>query len=331
MMNMYTKTIEVTMPKDLAIHFHEIKPENTMIISDLTGTLIHQREDGFPEKQKEVLRKLLKHNFGLTVVTGDSLPAVEKYFIKPLNAQEKIYVVSGAGHQVGEYANLSYRSWYQEKDKLFTLEDRNAFLERLLYTINKAYKLEITINAPELAELQTVAGGRIDLNLTHEKIGESLLIEVRPNVLAVVFSNSEVKAEHKTALFERIMNDKEIKLLLEKQKEAELVSGNNFVNIITSNKYTGLKNFYTCLKDNQELNVRNNIIIMGDSSNDLGLYKYEYPKNYNIYQYFLGGDDKVYFAAKNPKNNIEHSLYLKDSYTEGSYSILSALSSLISK
>ncbi|MDR2431085.1 MAG: hypothetical protein LBD99_02365, partial [Candidatus Margulisbacteria bacterium] len=64
--------------------FHKAYPHNTIIFSDMTGTLIERRADGFSAEQRDALLYYLVNGGKLALVTGDSIDTAQEMFLDKL-------------------------------------------------------------------------------------------------------------------------------------------------------------------------------------------------------------------------------------------------------
>ena len=87
----------------LLVLLEGLRPAQTIILADMTNTLLYQSPDGggYPAEARKLHRDYLAQGGALVVVTGDSLAVVREQLLDRLGfAGGDLFVVSGSGHQI---------------------------------------------------------------------------------------------------------------------------------------------------------------------------------------------------------------------------------------
>ncbi len=77
----------------------QLQPTELVIVSDMTGTLISQGQNGFTDLQKDNIERLLNAGATLVLVTADPLSAVKEHFFNNITVHgfNKLFIISNAG------------------------------------------------------------------------------------------------------------------------------------------------------------------------------------------------------------------------------------------
>lgn len=311
--------IKKIMDKNTQNFFYSLKPSETVVFSDMSGTLIFQTEDGFMDEQKEEVIKFLDNNGKLIIVTGDIPPVVDEHFFRKLNysGDNEIYLLAASGHYLARYVNGDLEI-LRTKQGLSDDLKRN-FLDRIVYLLEDIYKAEIKISKEKLLRFFSEFGDRIDIS---NEIGiekGSFMLEVSPSSITVADVTRKIHNSEFNQLLERLNNDRVIQGLLQKT-QYHPISDFYYYTFVSTYKDEGIYSFINS-KDSESLGILNkNIIVFGDSPNDEGLFKYPYQTNQKLIKVYVGDDDDFY--QKFPAKNSDISLHLDSQFTKGTLEIL---------
>jgi hydroxymethylpyrimidine pyrophosphatase-like HAD family hydrolase len=302
--------------------FSGITPKNTTIFTDMTGTLIEQTDNGFPETHRENLRRFLDQDGQLVIITGDSLFSLETHFIPKLNYQgtSPIYFAILGGQEVYRYQHGRFSSIAVQKNEPYPPKFQQQITDVFAEKLSEAFGVQASVIQKNL---QPCGNKTIiqDILGTDDKC----FIEIFPTKITIAFpggqdiaANEQAKKVKTLDLIESALRDD----LSVKAQGAKIMRGDKYVDVILSTKDDGIKLLYASLP---ELAPRKNLILMGDSENDLGIFTYPYPGKPNVKGFFFGRAEAVFEKIQQASSAAVELHFWQGLYTKGSQLVLESI------
>jgi hypothetical protein len=238
-------------------------PASTIIFADMTGTILDQTPNGFPEEQRERIRGFLEQGGVIVLVTGDSYATVHTQFVKPLSykGESPVFLVTGAGHRIDRLAEGVLTSIHLDKGfKEDTHRDLVRAVERLFVEyVEPGFKF----SPAELELLLSPDGHRIDVGPALPALQNRCFVEVIPNKCTVFFPGGFQASGIGAAMLDRLAQDQEV-LRLAAAEGAHVIRGGNFTDIILSSKEDGISSLYKHIPELRHLTETRNHLAIGD-------------------------------------------------------------------
>jgi|LakMenEpi03Aug12_release.lakeMendotaPanAssembly.Ray.scaffolds.fasta_scaffold370653_2 hydroxymethylpyrimidine pyrophosphatase-like HAD family hydrolase len=296
--------------------------ENLAIISDLTGTLVRQTPDGFPIEKAEIIIKLLERGAFLGVITNDSFSAVTEHFTHRLDPIDQEYFVVSGGGQIGR------KIIQGENEILFKLPGisndlKRELLDGILGQLVTQFEGVSGLQFDQREALLSTEGARVRLSQLHPTFGPLSFIEIIDSKVAIFFLETPVAGTPQQQLMEAVQKDSTLSKLIE-LGGLYVTRGANYLDITSCTKRHGVENLlHSSHTDKYSLSSRN-IIVLGDSINDDGILRYNYPTNGKVLRIYLGEDEE--YASQLQREFSTEFLFLRGGYTQKSYDILGKFS-----
>ncbi len=289
---------------------------NLAIISDLTGTLVRQRADGFPESRRNIIRQLIDAAAFFCIITNDSLEAAEEFFISPLGPVSKPYfVVSGGGYVGHQIDGGKFQKLFEGRS--IEVNSRQILGEHVSRILGS-----VVGKTPVLPVAKDQASERTSIADLNKSFGELSFFESTPSKVAVFFLDKPVVSQLQEQIFDAIENDAPIRDIVA-NKKLYVTRGANYLDITSCVKSEG----FSALSSNvasksYELSNRR-FIVLGDSWNDRDLLLYNYQSNQAVTRVFVGENTKL--AAEIEQKFPTQLQFIKAGYVEAAEQFLAQL------
>lgn len=299
-----------------------LKPSNTIIVSDMTGTLLHQTESGFPESERTLIKQLLDEGASLVLVTGDALQTVKDTFLERLDYSGPgiILLVTGSGYQITSVENGTNELIFRGKE--IDINDRKQLLSVIEDLIQSHCDKDFHFTDTQKSVFFHGEGKRLDLKEQLDGRSSRFLVEIVPNKVNIYFPDSPRSEEKDSELLVLLESHPTVQEIAE-EKGLHVVRGPNFVDIISSRKEEGLAALLNLAQGVALQSSRRNIVTLGDSMNDEGILCFNWESSGQIVKVFVGDDDE--FVAKMNPNGSPNLIYLKGEYIDGTQLLMQLL------
>jgi hydroxymethylpyrimidine pyrophosphatase-like HAD family hydrolase len=300
-----------------------VRASELLVISDMTGTLITQGQDGMTPHVRDSIRSIITRGASFVLATADSGHSVESFFLRPLQAQDlsNLYVVHSVGAWRGEVVQGELRA-LSHGDEI-SVEDR----AELLSAMDRAVQTALGLSGSIFSELQhdparlIETGARMSLQRLSSHFGPQSFIEVIPSKAAIFFLDSKIAGPLEQEVFNAYVMDPSVQGIV-RGKGCQLLQGGNYVDIFTCTKEVGVRD----LLSKTSIPNRRSLIVLGDSENDSGLLREPYQGFETILRVFVGESHSV--VGEMMTSSLRHEFYhLPAHYCEGSARVLGAIPS----
>lgn len=306
--------------------FQYIQAKDTIVFSDLSGTLLYHSincPNGFTQEQKCLIRDLLDKKIIFVLVTGDSMELTQKEFLKPLDYQGEtpIYLMTGSGHQISVYEKGQVRELF--KGEGIPFEQRKTILFQVLSIASKFFNTPLSLTETEQQQLLSPEGGLICLSSKIPNFNTKIILEVRPNKITFSFPipMNDVARAMAPTLLNRIQFNYVIQAI-SCDHHIYLSRMYNCLDIITHLKSHGIDQFLNLDIAKSFDMAHKHIVIMGDSHNDKSMLMYPFHPDQHVIRIFVGNDDALFSEISKVG---EPCLYLKGDYIGGSQKVFQLL------
>jgi len=286
--------------KFLSPQLADLNPEDTVLVSDMTGTILKQSPTGigFPLETRALINDFLSRGGKLLLVTGDTTDVAKAQCINHLDADPAFpyYIISGAGFELVEVRGKSITQ-ISRGERL----DEDA-KEQIFQIVLDYLKLSFPSFSGVLSqeELQSLSMGiRVDIS---ETLGlenaDIVYIEAADNKITLFMPEHENEYDINRDILSEIACDDAINKIARENKY-HIKYGPNYIDIITSTKDQGLRRFMDYLREQgddvfHKFFQKKNILVAGDSPNDEEMMKFEgwtTTGAKSVHMLYLGKDD----------------------------------------
>lgn len=293
--------------------------KNTLLISDMTGTILYQQEGGFPLQSQKLLLQFLKQGGTFILVTGDSLETAKRCVWNKLleldsTLNKTAYFITANGYQLTEMNKARTKVLYQGKP--LELEFKKLALKRFEVLLSEFFETSFSFTSNEWDQFLQGDGAQIFIQDRLPGLQESLGVECVPNKVTVCFFDRKGDLDLRKKLVNCFLHDQALKSLTS-EHQLHTISGNEFVDFINCTKADGIRKFFE-LKGSEV--QAQQAFVVGDSPNDKGLFEFNYPiPNQNIY---VGPDQEYFDLVVNAKKK---GVFLAKEHTQGFFKVLSEM------
>ncbi|MCY2963449.1 MAG: hypothetical protein NT069_07325 [Planctomycetota bacterium] len=244
------------------------------ILSDMTGTLLDQTDDGsgFAPSLRAAVANFVEAGGVFVLISGDSEAIVEDQFLRRLPPGiGPVFFAPASGSKIGCWRSDSAGT---SPEILFelppappsTLRALTQRVEQILAERVPGFRF-----TPEQREVfLSPAGGRPDVS-GQLGLGEIAWVECRPDKgFAIFFPGSRRAAGLACQLIDDVAYDSEIRTIAE-DSQLRIIRGANFCDVILSDKGAAV-NRIRQLPALAPLLDRRTLIVLGDGRNDLEMY-----------------------------------------------------------
>ena len=309
----------------LASRLSALQAGCSLVVSDMTSTLINQGPGGFPERTRLEIIRFLEAGGKFLLVTGDTHKVIEEEFFKRLryDGARPVYVISAAGYLIYEWRREGMRELHRGQP--LARAAREAAFGVIEQLMAKLFSAHFRFSAAQMKCFFDGDGCRLDISGALAVPGIRMLVEGVPSKVTVVFPNS-VQAQGKTWDFLKELASDPALRQLSALENFHIVLGGNFVDIISARKEDGLEVFFN-LPEGRALEIgKCHVVAMGDSPNDKGVLNFCYPALSPVVRVFVGNDET--FVREEIRDSASADFFfLKDSFIAGSLFVLSNLRS----
>ena len=268
---------------DLANELSMIRPQDLVVVSDMTGTLVTQTADGMLPAMRESQRVLLEKGMMMVLATADSGHSVTEFLLKPLGSvkDEQLYVV----HSVGAWRGRVVAGQLVELSSGADLKetDRRTLIGAMDRAICGAVGCDTPVFSEALRDDLIGSGRRFSLTSISDSFGMQSFVEILPSKAAIFFLEEKIAGSTQQKIFSDYINDSAVMQIVA-DNGYQLIRGGNYVDVFTCTKEQGVR----YILDRVNSTERRCLIVLGDSENDLGILSAEYPEFDRVLRVFVG-------------------------------------------
>ena len=268
---------------DLANELSMIRPQDLVVVSDMTGTLVTQTADGMLPAMRESQRVLLEKGMMMVLATADSGHSVTEFLLKPLGSvkDEQLYVV----HSVGAWRGRVVAGQLVELSSGADLKetDRRTLIDAMDRAICGAVGCDTPVFSEALRDDLIGSGCRFSLTSISNSFGTQSFVEILPSKAAIFFLEEKIAGSTQQKIFSDYINDPAVVQIVA-DNGYQLIRGGNYVDVFTCTKEQGVR----YILDRVNPTERRCLIVLGDSENDLGILSAEYPEFDRVLRVFVG-------------------------------------------
>ena len=268
---------------DLANELSMIRPQDLVVVSDMTGTLVTQTANGMLPAMRVSQGVLLERGMMMVLATADSGHSVTEFLLKPLGAvkDEQLYVV----HSVGAWRGRVVAGELVELSRGADLKeiDRRALIDAMDRAICSAVGCDTPVFSAALRHDLIGSGRRFSLTSISDSFGTQSFVEILPSKAAIFFLEEKIAGSIQQKIFSDYINDPAVEQIVA-DNGYQLIRGGNYVDVFTCTKEQGVR----YILDRVNPTERRCLIVLGDSENDLGILSAEYPEFDRVLRVFVG-------------------------------------------
>ena len=268
---------------ELSSELSTIKPDDLVVVSDMTGTLVTQTADGMLPAMRESQGVLLERGMMMVLATADSGHSVTEFLLKPLGAvkDEQLYVVHSVGAwrgrvDAGQLVELSSGADLKEID-------RRTLIDAMDRAICGAVGCDTPVFSEALRDDLIGSGRRFSLTSISDSFGTQSFVEILPSKAAIFFLEEKIAGSTQQKIFSDYINDSAVVQIVA-DNGYQLIRGGNYVDVFTCTKEQGVRYILDYVNPTE----RRCLIVLGDSENDLGILSAEYPEFDRVLRVFVG-------------------------------------------
>lgn len=268
---------------ELSSELSTIKPDDLVVVSDMTGTLVTQTANGMLPAMRESQGVLLERGMMMVLATADSGHSVTEFLLKPLGAvkDEQLYVV----HSVGAWRGRVVAGQLVELSRGADLKeiDRRTLIDAMDRAICGAVGCDTPVFSEALRDDLIGSGRRFSLTSISDSFGTHSFVEILPSKAAIFFLEEKIAGSIQQKIFSDYINDPAVVQIVT-DNGYQLIRGGNYVDVFTCTKEQGVRYILNCVNPTE----RRCLIVLGDSENDLGILSAEYPEFDRVLRVFVG-------------------------------------------
>ncbi|RAP33710.1 hypothetical protein DID75_01415 [Candidatus Marinamargulisbacteria bacterium SCGC AG-410-N11] len=285
------------------------KNNETVIIADMTKTILFQEEDTIRPRTAQALLSLFKQNMPLVLVTSDSIHTVSNHFLSSIKQAnlDKVFLVCGSGHDIYRIQNHFPNQIYE--GKCLSKSHKETLLE-IMICVAKEFDPNFRLTEQNMQLLTSEQGGKVRLTINHVLESSNhdsfqIFVEMRGGKWSIFLPKNSPSAME---FIKKVANDWGVKRI-QNHYRFHKVLDYDFFEITASNKMEGLQTLHPFFIT-EITQTLNNAIVFGDSKNDIELFKFPFhqwlsPINQNnLIKVFVGTDKNVYDTFKEPNNSF---------------------------
>lgn len=265
-----------------------IDPRQLIVVSDMTGTLVTQTENGMLPTMRESHRALFERGMMLVLATADSGHSVKEFYLNPLGRVDdrNLYVVHSVGAWRGRVANGEFHEVSRGLDISET--DRRILLGAMERSL--ASHLGMSGGVFSFTERDHIISSseRVALQGYSSLMGPQSFIEILPSKAAIFFLEDKIAGPLQQSIFSEYVADPAVQDVV-KRGGYELIRGGNYVDICTCTKEEGVRDVLQRFQPTD----RRSLIVLGDSENDLGILSQHYEGFDTVMRVFVGQSEAV--------------------------------------
>jgi hydroxymethylpyrimidine pyrophosphatase-like HAD family hydrolase len=264
--------IKNTLSKQLLATLESLAPSQTIIFSDMTGTMLDQTKDysGFPVSTRESIKNFANAGGIFTLVTGDSFEVVQDQFLNHLETiSNEIFFITESGGEISLVKEKNHQILKAQPELDFQV--RSKALNLIIDKINFYFDVDIS------KHLDLKSHTRIEIPELTKITGDLFMIELGKYKSTVFCKAGSIRDSITSKLLDDLENDLVLKELANSSK-TKLMRGPVYFELISLDKQEGIKEFLSIIIQSKlkDLSQIKNILVLGDTANDEKMMLYPF-------------------------------------------------------